>query len=448
MLFLKGYDIMVLLGGLEFMNILNKDGWLFDNPERNEIHFVSAGEFEQFFELAELEQQFKIDKRIETLKLNEYSDKSASSFILAQIGMLNIGGTISCAPYGMDVLSFPSTRHLFRGENQLFERSIPSLNRKIYNKSEFEKLMWSALAFLRVEQFYDFIWRFDIIRFWCVYFGNVNIKALAQHYGFDTHLIDLTNDILTALFFATCKYNSQTDSYEPLTQKDISEHPYGIIFHTPNWRFDYNNTMAGMKVGQLLHEHKIPCSLESGYLDNIAFQIGYQPFMRCHAQNGYVLPMIEDRPLQKDWQFEKICFRHSVDLSQKIFNLMDSGRKVFPNEGIIKVRNVIDKIKTSYNFYVDSFKIVYTNEALLKNNFSNFDEFLNQLLRFNFDGKNIIVEDKDVEYYISEDIEREINSQYSNFNLNELVGGPIYQKPEHRKYREERFKFLRGKLNI
>lgn len=54
---------------------------------------------------------------------------------------------------------------------------------------------------------------------------------MAQHYGFDTCLLDLTNDFKTALFFATCKYDYKTDSYRPLTKKDIEateNSKYGI----------------------------------------------------------------------------------------------------------------------------------------------------------------------------------------------------------------------------
>ena len=57
-------------------------------------------------------------------------------------------------------------------------------------------------------------------------------------------LLDLTNDFRTALFFATCKYDYKTDSYRPLTKKDIEateDSKYGVIFHSPNWVLDYLN---------------------------------------------------------------------------------------------------------------------------------------------------------------------------------------------------------------
>lgn len=47
-----------------------------------------------------------------------------------------------------------------------------------------------------------------------------------------------------------------------------------------------------------------PLNIESGCLDGIAFQIGMQPLMRCHYQSGYILPMIEDKPLEDNWEFE------------------------------------------------------------------------------------------------------------------------------------------------
>jgi len=50
--------------------------------------------------------------------------------------------------------------------------------------------------------------------------SEVNYKVLAQHYGFTTFLLDLTNNVKRALFFATCKYVG--DHYELLEERYIN----------------------------------------------------------------------------------------------------------------------------------------------------------------------------------------------------------------------------------
>ena len=84
-----------------------------------------------------------------------------------------------------------------------------------------------------------------------------------------------------------------------------------------------------------------PIQIDSGLLDGTAFQIGFQPLMRCHSQRGYLLPMRKDVPLQEDKRFEKLRFCQSPELSNKVFDMMKGGKKVFPYEGISKVRKLL-----------------------------------------------------------------------------------------------------------
>ena len=143
--------------------------------------------------------------------------------------------------HGLHIITFPSKGHLFRGEIQNYHKSIPSLNRMLKDgMSNKEKELIRVIAHLRKRQFGRLIWKINVVPYWEAEISDINFDALAQHYGLATHLMDLTNDFKAALFFATCKYVPETDSYRPLTQggstkakmrnSDISfTHPTGLL---------------------------------------------------------------------------------------------------------------------------------------------------------------------------------------------------------------------------
>ena len=45
---------------------------------------------------------------------------------------------------------------------------------------------------------------------------DLNIEAIAQHYGFRTRLMDFSRSKDVAMFFATCQYDPVTETYEPV----------------------------------------------------------------------------------------------------------------------------------------------------------------------------------------------------------------------------------------
>ena len=104
-----------------------------------------------------------------------------------------------------------------------------------------------------------------------------NYLALAQHYGFRTEMIDITNDLKTALFFGCCKYIN--GKWKPLEKKDIEERysrkgtidsRYGVLYITRTEIMDMQYLLSNED------------------WDNIV-PIGYQPFMRCSKQHGFML---------------------------------------------------------------------------------------------------------------------------------------------------------------
>jgi len=384
------------------MNINDKYRWLFPNPENNEIHILSDDEIEQLFQLAKDENQWAKNVYDEAI----YKDKHPDNNILVDIiRKINTSGTVVSYPFGLTTITFSSKRHLFRGEPRRYTVSIPSLNREISGKTPEDKKMWEALEKLRIEQFYKFIWKIDVVSYWAEELSDINILALAQHYGFKTHLLDLTNDVLVALFFATCEYEQKTDSYRPLTPEECEDREYGVIFHIPYWKVDLFQSETLKK---LWEKAKVSgrCSsiIDCGDYDGIAFQIGMQPLMRCHYQSGYIYPMVEDKPLQDNWEFEKLHIKLTPELSNRIFDMMDGGKKVFPNEGISEARAVIEKIKSSFTFSEDDLLCLS-------------EDVKEKIRTHDFEGKSITVQKNEVEYDLPQEIWDSINAKYNNKNL-------------------------------
>lgn len=73
-------------------------------------------------------------------------------------------------------------------------------------KNSVDEELCRAVANLRIYQFSKLIWNIHIAPYWEARLCDINFKALAQHYGLETSLLDLTNDFKTALFFAICYY--------------------------------------------------------------------------------------------------------------------------------------------------------------------------------------------------------------------------------------------------
>lgn len=156
-----------------------------------------------------------------------------------------VGGSVVNMPYGKNCLTIDSMRFLYRGENKNYKSSLPTLNRLFDdNMDEKEKEIIRVIEYLRIFRFGQMLRKIKIVQLWEKKYGDINLDALAQHYGFPTHLLDLTNDLRTAIFFAACKYDSCSDSFSALTQQDIDideNSKYGFIFQAQQWTIEFFN---------------------------------------------------------------------------------------------------------------------------------------------------------------------------------------------------------------
>lgn len=429
----------------------DENGWLYPDPLKNITHDIGIVEINDLLKLDNEEDCWSASVRDNVKKrLVKHKNDVSLDWFVEDLMIKNTGGTVISMPFGKDIITFNSNRHFFRGENQQYLKSLPSLRRKQGGKSKYECELIKVIAVMRSFQFLKFIWKIDVVPFWEAKLSDINIDALAQHYGFDTCLLDITNDFRTALFFATCKYDYKTDSYRPLTKKDIEateNSKYGVIFHSPNWVLDYlNGGSFEWHMHRLNNPDKGPYSFYSGYLDGMAFQIGYQPLMRCHHQSGYILPMMNATPLQDDNRFEKLRFLQSEELSNKVYEMMDKGKKIFPYEGIGKALDILHTIQKALIFSENVLLYAYDYGVVDKKLFPTIDNLRKAITAFQVDGKCVSIQKDEIDYPISPFALQEINDEYNDRNLLDVIGYMIHQYPEQRRYREQRCIDIYGKL--
>ena len=62
------------------------------------------------------------------------------------------------------------------------------------------------------------------------------------------------------------------------------------------------------------------------------------------------------QPLQKDYVFEKLRFKHSEKLSKNVFDMMEGGEKVYPHEGLKEADFIINRIRVGTVFSEEAFQ--------------------------------------------------------------------------------------------
>lgn len=332
-------------------------------------------------------------------------------------------------PHGV-VIKQPSLRNYYRGENQIYKKSIPSLLRKLENfNSEKEKALYRIVSDMRIAEFKNLINQFTHVKSWN--YGDVLNEILAQHYGVETSWLDITSNFNVAFFFATCYYNQDLKEWRPLDKKRIDENPYGMIFHMPSYQknsrwlesVDYFTTVSDeveevQKDGTVrmkMYKHPI----FKGIPQNLIYPIGFQPFMRCAMQYGYGIYMRTSNPLQEDEGFEKLRFKHSEKLSQAVFELMEGGRKIYPHEGLRDAEFIIEQIRNGTVFSENAFRYaLYRSQEYSLNDEEKCRE---DLKNFSINGSGINIVNYSP-YKISSGRRKKIDKLYSGFSLEDRYG--------------------------
>ena len=303
----------------------------------------------------------------------------------------------------------------YRGEKQIYPQSGTTLSRPLAKlSSEKEKLLYRLVADMRIAEFDYFLRKFDRTRCWEESGLTILSEPLAQHYGLETDWLDITNDFNVALFFACCYWDCKDKKWYPLTkaQTEVDDHDeakFGVIFHAPAWQVRATNSI------------KYRPDSDEGMI----LPIGYQPFMRCHSQYGYGMHMKASIPLQNNLSFEKLHFRHNEKMSRDVYELMDCGKKIYPEEGLDDFQDIIDSIIHTTIFSEAAFL-----SALQKNNLSSqVDSYRLELEKSSICPTAIRICGEQHPFEVSRQRIRRVNRKDEGFSIEEKYGIQLGTRP-------------------
>ena len=201
---------------------------------------------------------------------------------------------------------------LFRGQGGFYNPCLPTLFR---TKLSLDQLF---LEHMRIVEFELMLKQYPSVQFFEQERFEVDYVGLAQHYGLNTSVLDLTSDINTALFFAMCDYNRVEDCYHP---KHEDKAYIGYVYAYPV--IGEVMTYQGMMKGNfLMHDLRI---------------IGLQPFTRPGSQRGFSLHVDEAKPF-KAYLYS---FSYTMQDSEAYYDEMINKRRVWAKDSIVEKTKLI-----------------------------------------------------------------------------------------------------------
>ena len=207
--------------------------------------------------------------------------------------------------------------HLFRGQTQ----DYPSCQAKIYRNNPSEIDIFIArlqqIEFELVLREHPAIQDIQKDRI------HISFSGLAQHYELATDYLDVTSDPYIAAFFAVCTYCQPEQRYIPVS----SQNRPGILMKTPALVYTNPVTKSKLEI------------------------VGLQPFPRPGDQKAYAVKLRKG----ENFSAHKMLFHHTKENSQKICDLFDGGKKLFPPD---LIKNKAQEISKGVVFSQEAFEQV------------------------------------------------------------------------------------------
>lgn len=219
---------------------------------------------------------------------------------------------------------------VFRGQTYFYDECLPTLYRK-KDITEEEVL----IERLRCCEFELYLRQFPQVAAFEQHKYNIDFLGLAQHYGLKTDVIDLTNSLDVALFFAMCNMSQDGKSFYP--QQEDREY-IGYIYAVSTMEYGHGpNTIKNLFDGRMN-------------------AIGMQPFYRPGSQRGFGLHLKKGEPLTG----LLYSFSYTKTDSEQIYQHFSEGRVLWHEDEISRVaREIRNTMTFSYDALNLCFKTYY-----------------------------------------------------------------------------------------
>lgn len=218
---------------------------------------------------------------------------------------------------------------LFRGQTAFYDKCLPTLYRKEMSEEGI------FLERLRCCEFELYLKQLPQVEAFEQQNFNIDYLGLAQHYGLKTEVVDLTNSLDVALFFAMCNMSADGKTFYP--QQEEKEY-IGYIY-----------VVGTTEMGNRPNEVK---NLFDGRLS----AIGMQPFYRPGNQRGFGLHVKKDETLTG----LLYSFSYSKKDSEQIYNYFLQGDVLWHEDEISRVaREIRETMSFSYAAMNLGFKRYY-----------------------------------------------------------------------------------------
>lgn len=221
--------------------------------------------------------------------------------------MTNSKGEIILVPTALD-MSF-----VYRGQTTFYEACLPTLYRK--TKTELEMLVER----LRCCEFEEYLRQMPEVKAFEDNSFKIDYLGLSQHYGLQTDVIDLTNDLDVALFFAMCNMSRDGVTFYPQTE---DKEYIGYLYAVPTFHF---SSVCGANT---LYDGKLSV-------------IGMQPFYRPGAQHGFGLHLEKGETLTG----LLYSFSYTKEDSERFYSYFDQGTRLWHKDEISRVAREISTTK-------------------------------------------------------------------------------------------------------
>lgn len=221
--------------------------------------------------------------------------------------MTNSKGENILVPTALD-MSF-----VYRGQTAFYEECLPTLYRK--RKTELEIL----IERLRCCEFEEYLRQLPEVKAFEDNRFKIDYLGLAQHYGLQTDMIDLTNDLDVALFFAMCNMSQDGATFHPQTE---DKEYIGYIYAVPTFFF------SSIYGANTLYDGKLSV-------------IGMQPFYRPGSQHGFGLQLEKGETLTG----LLYSFNYTREDSERFYSYFDQGTRLWHEDEISRVAREISTTK-------------------------------------------------------------------------------------------------------